>query len=155
MHIDEIYIENYGCIEKLHIKPELNNQGHPKPIVLVGKNGSGKTLLLSNIVDSIIEFKRDKYSELQEVSEKKFYKIGTQTYIKVGQSHSYTRVRYNNGGKKYSYVDCMTKNHTHFKNNIFNSLLHSDLEVDNMQFKETGFYKNAKPSYPPDELHVS
>lgn len=147
MHIDEIYIENYGCIEKLHIKPELNNQGHPKPIVLVGKNGSGKTLLLSNIVDSIIEFKRDKYSELQEVSEKKFYKIGTQTYIKVGQWHSYTRVRYNNGGKKYSYVDCMTKNHTHFKNNIFNSLLHSDLEVDNMQFKETGFYKNAKPSF--------
>ncbi|MFD2744109.1 MULTISPECIES: AAA family ATPase [Sphingobacterium] len=147
MHIDEIYIENYGCIEKLHIKPELNEQGHPKPIVLVGKNGSGKTLLLSNIVDSIIEFKRDKYSELQEVSENKFYKIGTQTYIKVGESHSYTRVRYNNGGKKYYYIDCMTQNHTHFKNSIFNSLIHSDLEIDNEKFKENGFYKKAKPSF--------
>ncbi len=147
MYIDEIFIENYGCIDSLGIKPELNTQGEPKPIVLVGKNGSGKTLLLSNIVDSIIEFKRDKYTELKEVSGNNFYKLGSRTYIKAGSDYSYTRIRYNNNEKLYSYVDCMTSNHANFKINKFNTLKHIDLEIDENCFKENCFYKKVNPSF--------
>jgi predicted ATP-binding protein involved in virulence len=147
MYIDEIFIENYGCIDNLSIKPELNTQGQPKPIVLVGKNGSGKTLLLSNIVDSIIEFKRDKYSELKEISGNNFYKLGSQTYIKAGSGYSYTRIRYNNDEKFYSYVDCMTSNHANFKTNQFRASKHIDLEIDENRFKENGFYKKVNPSF--------
>lgn len=147
MYIDEIYLENYGCIEKLVIKPELNTQGHPKPIVLVGKNGSGKTLLLSNIVDSIILFKRDKYSELKEISGNNYYRLGSQTYIKAGADYSYTKIRYNNEGKYYLYVDCVTNNHDIFKSEHFDELKHTDLELEETFFKENGFYRKSKPSF--------
>src|SRR5690606_35787036 len=53
----------------------------------------------------------------------------------------------NSNGKKYSYVDCMTNNHTHFKNNIFDSSLHSDLDINNQRLKENGFYKKVEPSF--------
>lgn len=146
MYINEIYIENYGCIEKLTIKSEFNDLGHPKPIVLVGKNGSGKTLLLSNIVDSIIEFKRDKFSVLQEVIENKYYKLGSKSYIRSGENYSYTRVRYNNN-KVSSYVDCMVKNYEYFKANEYNDAKHTNLELENLKLKENGFYKKANPAF--------
>lgn len=147
MHIEEIFIENYGCINSLIVKPELNLQGQPKPIVLVGKNGSGKTLLLSNIVDSIVEFKRDKYTELKEVSQNKYYKLGSKTYIKSGSNYAYTKIRYNNDGKLYSYADCMTINHDYFKTDQYDPSKHIDLETDQDRFKETGFYKKVSPSF--------
>ena len=147
MYIDEIFIENYGCINSLIIKPELNLRDQPKPIVLVGKNGSGKTLLLSNIVDSIIEFKRDKYTELKEVSQDKYYKLGSKTYIKNGSNYAYTRICYKNNGKYYSYTDCMTINHDDFKTKQYDQLRHTDLEIELNRFKETGFYKKVSPSF--------
>lgn len=147
MYINEIYIENYGCIEKLSIKPELNTLKQPKPIVLVGKNGSGKTLLLSSIVDSIIEFKKHKYAELKEVPINKFYKVGSKTYIRNGTDYSYTKVCYENDGGKHSYVDCMTNNHNRFKAHSFNHLIHTNLDIENEAFKENGFFRNCVPPF--------
>lgn len=67
MYIKQIKFENYGPISNLEITPKFDENGNPKPIVLIGKNGSGKTLLLGNILDGLIELKRQKYSLLQEV----------------------------------------------------------------------------------------
>lgn len=143
MYIDEIVIENYGCIENLIIKPEFDNLGHPKPMVVVGKNGSGKTLLLSGIVDSIIEFKRSKYSVLQEVNKEKYYRLGSKLYIKDGENYSYTKIRYKNKDKFYSYVDFMVKQLEDFRNNEYDKTKHTDLEIDDPDLKEDGFQRKA------------
>ena len=54
MYVNNIKIKNYGSIEEFEIKANLNEDGSPKPIILMGKNGSGKTLLLSQIIQAIL-----------------------------------------------------------------------------------------------------
>ena len=68
MYIKKIYIENYGAIENMNYTLPFSEEGEPLPVVLVGKNGAGKTVLLSNILHSLIEIKRKFYSEMSEVS---------------------------------------------------------------------------------------
>ena len=52
MYISNLYYQNTGPISKLNIKCRKNKDGNPVPLVIVGKNGSGKSILLSNIVDA-------------------------------------------------------------------------------------------------------
>ena len=51
MYLNKIVCENVGPIESISVKPRFNSAGNPMPIVLVGENGSGKSILLSQIVD--------------------------------------------------------------------------------------------------------
>ena len=55
MYIDNLYYKNVGPISNLDIKFRKNENGIPVPLVIVGKNGSGKSILLSNIVDAFYE----------------------------------------------------------------------------------------------------
>ena len=54
MYVETIFCENMGPIEKAVIRASFTPEGNPKPIVLVGKNGSGKSIMLSNIVDALM-----------------------------------------------------------------------------------------------------
>lgn len=55
MYLRFIGIKNIGAIRELKIEPTFTDKGNPKPIVIVGENGTGKTSLLSTIVDSFYE----------------------------------------------------------------------------------------------------
>lgn len=55
MYLKEIEIQNYGAIENLKYSFPFDETGNPLPVILIGKNGSGKTLVLSNILHSLIE----------------------------------------------------------------------------------------------------
>lgn len=55
MYLKFIGIKNIGAIRELKIEPTFTDKGNPKPIVIVGENGTGKTSLLSTIVDSFYE----------------------------------------------------------------------------------------------------
>lgn len=55
MYVETIFCENMGPIAKAVIKAGFTPEGNPKPIVLVGKNGSGKSIMLSNVVDALHE----------------------------------------------------------------------------------------------------
>ena len=46
MYISKILVENVGPIEKATIQFPFNDNGSPKPVVIVGENGTGKTTLL-------------------------------------------------------------------------------------------------------------
>ncbi|ROR10144.1 putative ATP-binding protein involved in virulence [Erwinia sp. JUb26] len=96
MYIKSIQIDNYGAIEKLSLDLPFNEDGTPKPMILVGKNGSGKTLLTSSIVDSLIEIKRSNFQSIAEAKERSYYKAGKKDYIKQGENYSYIRVIYEN-----------------------------------------------------------
>ena len=63
MYLKELYLENTGPISKCHIKP-LFDDGNPLPIVIVGPNGSGKTILLSYIVDALTEFGKRTFDDI-------------------------------------------------------------------------------------------
>ena len=55
MYIKKARTVNLGVIKSAEIDFQFDDAGNPKPVLLVGPNGSGKTLFLASIVDSLIE----------------------------------------------------------------------------------------------------
>ncbi len=56
MYLRECLLENVGPLESIDLTLPFDGDGNPKPAVLVGRNGSGKSILLSHMVDALIEF---------------------------------------------------------------------------------------------------
>ncbi|MCY9835456.1 AAA family ATPase [Aeromonas media] len=102
MYLKRIQIENYGAIKKLNIDLPLNENNNPKPLILVGKNGTGKTLITSSIIDSLIEIKRKNYQSIKEASGNSYYKAGKKDYIKTNENYSLVRISYTNEDSKIS-----------------------------------------------------
>ncbi|MVT30303.1 hypothetical protein GO496_26260 [Acidovorax citrulli] len=48
-------IYNSGPTQELDLQPQFTADGLPKPLILVGLNGAGKTNVLSTIADAILE----------------------------------------------------------------------------------------------------
>lgn len=55
MYVKQLYIENSGPLKTLELSFSETNGFHPKPLIFVGTNGSGKTNLLSIIADALYE----------------------------------------------------------------------------------------------------
>lgn len=91
MYAKRIQVLNYGPIGQLDITLPFGG-GVPKPVVLVGENGSGKSILLSHIVNGLISAKGVAYSETPEVDTGKVYKIRSNSYIKPGHEYYFSRV---------------------------------------------------------------
>lgn len=141
MYIKEIKIENYGPIINLDITPKFDDNGNPKPIVLIGKNGSGKTLLLGNILDGLIELKRQKFSELKEVGENKYLKVGKKDYIKNRDEYSYIKIKFGDDQHSAAFIDLMTRiNHADFLSKYGNRNFEGQ---NDGKFKQSGFYKKC------------
>ena len=89
MYVETIFCENMGPIEKAVIKAGFTPEGNPKPIGLVGKNGSGKSIMLSNIVDALHELGDQAFNNVtkKEGAGHKFFKIGHQSHITLGADH--------------------------------------------------------------------
>lgn len=142
MYIKEIKIENYGAIESMNYKFPFNEKGNPLPVVLVGKNGTGKTLFFSNILHAIIEIKRKFYNSLSEVSGDKYYRVGSKLYIKSSENYSYVKVDFDDA---YS-VDLMVKDYDTFKS-TYDDTLYPNIKIDNTELEKDGFYSEVtKPN---------
>lgn len=96
MYLKNIIIENYGPYENIDIKFRFDIQGNPIPLILIGKNGSGKTILLSHIVNSLISAKQLAFED-SEVEQGKVYKYRSPSYIHSGKIYSFSKIEYSNG----------------------------------------------------------
>ena len=132
MYLEKINIENYGSIEKLKYKMPFNEHGNPKPLVIIGKNGTGKTLLISNIVHTLIEIKRNIFNELPETDNKNYYRLGSKEYIRNGKEYSYINYSFSNNLK---FVDMAINNYEKIKNKTFDNVNMNDTGL-----KNNGFY---------------
>ena len=93
MYVKRIQIQNYGPIDILDIEfPFADDK--PKPVLLVGENGSGKSILLSHIVNGLVTAKDVSYSNTPEVDPGKVFKLWSSSYIKTGNEFSAVRVDY-------------------------------------------------------------
>ena len=75
MYAKRIQISNFGPIERLTIDCEFDGD-KPMPIVLVGENGSGKSILLSHIVNGLLLAQQSAYPETPEFLPVEFTKCG-------------------------------------------------------------------------------
>lgn len=91
MYLEEIYLENTGPIKKCHIeKMPFDENGNPRPVVVVGANGSGKSIFLSYIVDALTEFAKKAFPDIVPVAGQRipFYRIVAEMAIRSGAAHS-------------------------------------------------------------------
>lgn len=63
MYIQRIIDKNIGPLADVDICMPFDKNRNPKPIILVGENGSRKSTFLSNIVDSFYELARQYFRD--------------------------------------------------------------------------------------------
>ena len=91
MYVKRIQVHNYGPIDRIDISLPIEEEV-PKPVVLVGENGSGKSILLSHIVNGLLVAQQIAYPESPEVDTGKVYKLRSSTYIKSISEYYFARV---------------------------------------------------------------
>ena len=91
MYAKKIRILNYGPIEDIDIDFPFDEE-NPKPVLLVGENGSGKSILLSHIVNALMIAHVKTYPESNEMETGKIYKYISSNYIKSGSEYYFGRV---------------------------------------------------------------
>ena len=96
MYAKRIQLSNYGPIEQLDISIPFSDEA-PQPVLLVGENGAGKTILLSHIVNGLITAKAIAYPDTPEIMEGKVYKVRSSTYITSGKQHYFGNVEFEDG----------------------------------------------------------
>ncbi|WP_025901321.1 AAA family ATPase [Tatumella sp. UCD-D_suzukii] len=109
MLLRDISIRNIGPIESLDISLKLNDNLNPKPAILVGKNGAGKTYTISYIVDSIYEIAKKSFNDIVSkaspfnnpffrIQSGKDVRIGSEeggaVYIRYTDNHSTAEIHY-------------------------------------------------------------
>lgn len=93
MYTKGIHILNYGPISQLAIEMPFDDST-PKPVVLVGENGSGKSIILSHIVNGLAAAKGIAYPETPEVETGKVFKLRSPYYIRPAAEWCYAKVEY-------------------------------------------------------------
>ena len=142
MYIEEIDIENYGCIEKFNYKFKRNDSDKPVPLVIVGKNGTGKTLIISNLIDALVEIKRKLYvNGIMEVNENNYYKIGNLQYINNKANTSRVNIKIKIDNNVIDYIDIMSKKP---QEALENKEINEKELNDKQEFEETGFSKKIQ-----------
>ena len=91
MYTKRVQITNYGPVDQLDIDFPFDGDV-PKPVLLVGENGSGKSIFLSHIVNGLVSAKDAIYPDTPEVETSKVYKIRSGLYIKSGREFSFAKV---------------------------------------------------------------
>ena len=118
MYLKRIHNVNVGPIEDAEINFPFDEENNPKPVIIVGENGTGKSVLLSNIVDSFYEFASKAFSDAVKRDDSglgsQYYKIVTGQEIHHGKEFMYSWIEYedkDSSDKKATYL-FRTKNFT-------------------------------------------
>lgn len=96
MYIKKLILENVGPISNGDIDFPFSDSGNPKPVILVGKNGSGKSIALSYVVNAALSARQAIFEDL-EVEKGKVYKYRSPGYIQGGKHHYFAQVIFEEG----------------------------------------------------------
>ena len=106
MYLESLHYKNIGPISDLNIQFRKNEKDVPVPLVVVGKNGSGKSILLSNIVDAFYELASKAYDNATETSGNghQFYKIISPDQIQIGQNYLIANIYMQQSNTRFEYL---------------------------------------------------
>lgn len=108
MFVEEIHYVDVGPIEKIDIQLMSPDEKNPRPIVFVGKNGAGKSILLSNIVDAFYEIAAKEYSnatmENTNGSGHQYYKAIIPDQIRLGQNSMFAHIKFKQDQDHFEYL---------------------------------------------------
>lgn len=165
-----------GPISVIDITPSFNQDGTPKPLIIVGKNGMGKSILISNIVDSFFEFGNQAYRDVVETkgTTSLYFKITSNGQIMLGKRSMICYLEYKNDCTSpspdvyYSYYQSRSNNKktstqiidddiSYFNNKYGFKKVKKDKEKDYTSDKDkfhNEFKKNVFVYFPPERFFV-
>lgn len=86
----------------------FNDNGIPKPLLIVGENGSGKSLLLSNVVDSFYEIAHIAYQNAlkqdDDFTNRQLFKTISSSQIMIGEQYLCAYIEYDHDSTPYEYL---------------------------------------------------
>ena len=164
MYLSKITLENTGPIENLVFTPQFSAEGNPKPIVIVGENGSGKSIFLSHIVNGLLVAQQIVFTENTEVESGKAFKLRSSDYILSGNSYSFGKVEFVNDLSYFEWTLLATKKE--FEDNLNFTPIHKEWNqipenehncfITNLQTQkkkvEDVFNKNVILYFPPNRF---
>ncbi|MEA5509864.1 AAA family ATPase [Crocosphaera sp. UHCC 0190] len=164
MYLKEILLENVASIDFLDVTLPFNDDGTPQPVIIVGVNGSGKSILLSYIADALIEFAKTAYTDIvpgQSVTDSPYFKICGVINQKIGSEFSIGLLEFISNKETYCYLDKSgnidPSLYIEKRKNRFEKIelwdIHGNQKIINPQNKqvfETCFDKNVFCYFPPN-----
>ena len=147
-YLTSIRYRHIGPLNEVDITPRFDGSGNPIPIFFVGENGSGKSVLLSNIADSFFEIGMAGFSNATNIANgvtREYFKVLSYEQVKLGEDYLYVRLRFSNDRcyvfktGEVAFQDMME----------IDPLLENDLEwkSDDISFKKTSFSKKESESF--------
>ena len=85
MYFKRVTLNNYGPIENAGIEAEFDGE-LPIPLLILGVNGSGKSLLLSILLDAMVSMRSTVFSNAQEIEQGKLFKPISQRIRMFGEN---------------------------------------------------------------------
>ena len=108
MYLNSIAIENAGPIESLRIAiNRRDQQSAPVPLVIVGENGSGKTMLLATIADALYEFAAKAFRDVLPPlgMGHSYFKVLGGTNQRAGANYAFSVLRFSSNETPLIYVE--------------------------------------------------
>ncbi|WP_291941717.1 hypothetical protein [Cetobacterium sp.] len=160
MYLEKIILENVGPLTKINISLKFDTSGNPKPLILVGENGCGKSFSISSIVDSLYEFAKQSYSDItnSSINGSYYFKTLTSNSIKVGANFYYAYLKFKNSNNdNIQYLEKTgTLSKEEFESKSGETFSGTDWAEANYKsttnhkdFFENEFYKNSYCFFPP------
>jgi predicted ATP-binding protein involved in virulence len=108
MYLRECLIENVGPITELDVSLALDTSGNPKPLILVGKNGTGKTIFLAYVLDALAELAKKKFSDItigQRIGNLPFFKLTSFGDTRSLSGSSLSLLQFSDADSKFCYIE--------------------------------------------------
>lgn len=165
MYLTKILLENVASINLIDLILPFNDNGTPQPLIIVGINGSGKSILLSYIADALIEFAKKAYTDIVPLGYlpiySPYFKFNGGLNQNIHSEFSIGLLEFIYEQQKYFYIDKTGKlDHNQYSDKIknrFESLPSWELESnekkispENKKVFEICFDKNVFCYFPPN-----
>ncbi|MDE7175774.1 MAG: AAA family ATPase [Helicobacter sp.] len=112
MYLKHIGIKNIGPIDELSIKMPFDENRNPKPVIFVGKNGTGKTILLAQIVDALYEIGGELFRNIRiykNDNSRYYYKVNGGINLKNGSNKGFSILQFESFNKNKQIIEYCDK----------------------------------------------
>lgn len=106
MYLKKLIYKNVGPISSNDVSFRFTDNGNPVPVVIVGENGTGKSVFLSNITDALYELAGIVFNNaLQSYNNgHQYYKTISPDQIKIGAHWLVAYMEFEQNSEKLKYV---------------------------------------------------
>src|SRR5690606_17395035 len=144
-YITEINVQDLGPIASFLLKPRLDSSSNPVPVVLVGRNGSGKSILLSVLMDAFVEAKKKAWRRIPEIPHDKYLRVQSKAYVRTGCDYSLVAVKFaNDDATRFEYDEVVSRLEADAFRNRNPAFRVGDRDMYSTPFAQHGFFKECK-----------